>query len=57
MLLHYLTRAKLAKDDIKRRRLKVSRFQDLNDPFEVFGMDRSQRSYRAELRKDVFAAT
>lgn len=51
MLLYYLTPAKYAKINLTRQWLKVSRFEDLNDPFEVFGIDRSQRPHRAELRK------
>ena len=50
MLLYYFTSAHWGIDDLKNRWIKVSRFEDLNDPFEVFGADRSHRPHRAELR-------
>ena len=39
MRVYHFTSAKYAIDDIKRKRLKVSRFNELNDPFELLAAD------------------
>ena len=39
MKVYHFTSAKHAIDDIERQRLKVSRFSELNDPFELLAAD------------------
>lgn len=45
---HYLP-AEWAIDDIKKRRLKISKFNDLNDPFEFLNGEMSNRDYQQAL--------
>lgn len=45
---HYLP-AEWAIDDIKKRRLKISKFNDLNDPFEFLNGEMSNRDYQKAL--------
>ena len=40
-----------ALDDLKKRRLKIAQFQDLNDPFELFAADLSDAKYRPHFRE------
>jgi hypothetical protein len=51
MRVYYLTGANFAVSNIALRRIKVSRFGDLNDPFELLGADRSNKKHRKELRR------
>lgn len=51
---------KYALEAIKNQRLKVSRFKDLNDPFELFGAEMSQansrnvfRNFKQEMNKKI----
>jgi hypothetical protein len=44
-LFHFLS-ARHGLDDIRRRRLKVSRLEDLNDPFELLGIELSDAGLR-----------
>ncbi len=46
---HFLSRT-YGLDDIKRRRLKISRVQSLNDPFEFIGADLSDYGNRQAIR-------
>ena len=50
MRLYYFTEARYAVDDITKRRLKVSRFFDLNDPFELFAGEHSSKAFRRKMR-------
>ncbi len=48
---YYLTPAQFAISNVALRRVKVARFSDLNDPFELLGVDRSNVKNRHALRK------
>lgn len=50
MRLYYFTGAQFAISSIALRRLKVSRFADLNDPFELLAVDIGERDLRAPIR-------
>jgi len=50
MRVFYLTKAKYALLNIMERHLKVARFSELNDPFELLGVDRSLKHHRSELK-------
>lgn len=39
MLLYYFTSAKYGVDNLKRKRLKISDFSNVNDPFELLGIE------------------
>jgi hypothetical protein len=47
---YYFTLGEFAISDIALRRIKVSRFQDLNDPFELLAVDIGERDARAPIR-------
>ena len=47
---HFLS-ARFALCDIEKRRLKVATFDDMNDPFELFGINLKNKKKRVELRK------
>jgi hypothetical protein len=49
--LYYFTPDKYASDIIKNGRLKVSRFLDANDPFELRSYDQSDRDFRRKTKK------
>lgn len=52
---HFLS-AQHALDDLKRRRLKIAQLDDLNDPFELLGVelsDRGQRRAFSDLKKTL----
>lgn len=46
MRLYYFTGAQYAVSNIALRRIKVSRYRDLNDPFELLGVNLSEKSNR-----------
>jgi hypothetical protein len=48
---YYLTPAQFAISNIALQRVKVARFSDLNDPFELLSIDRSKVKNRRALRK------
>jgi len=48
--LYYFVTARHAVEDIAKQRLKVSRFFDLNDPFELFAGEQSDRSFRKKMK-------
>ena len=50
---YYLTSAQYAISNIALRRIKVSRFSDLNDPFELIGVDRTDLQNRKAFRKQT----
>ena len=39
MRVYYLTGAPFALSNLALRRIKIARFEDLNDPFELLGVD------------------
>jgi hypothetical protein len=45
---HFLN-ARYGLEDIRKRRLKISRLQDLNDPFELLGIELSDEGLRKQL--------
>jgi hypothetical protein len=49
----YLTGAQFAVSDIALQRIKIARFSDLNDPFELLGVDRSDLENRSALLKQT----
>ncbi|WP_266171456.1 DUF2971 domain-containing protein [Dyella subtropica] len=58
MRLYHFLEAKWALDDIRYRRLKVSHLDKLNDPFEFFAVDLSDKVFRRALirTRDKLAA-
>jgi hypothetical protein len=56
MRVYHFTSAKYAIDDIERQRLKVSRFSELNDPFELLAADLLDPKHRqafANFKQEV----
>jgi hypothetical protein len=51
MLVYYLVKAHHGLENLRRRRLKISRIMDLNDPFEFLGADLSDRAFRGALKR------
>ncbi|QQA75157.1 DUF2971 domain-containing protein [Pectobacterium parmentieri] len=51
MRLYYLTSFQNAISNIALQRIKISRFSDLNDPFELLGVDLSNRIDRKKFRE------
>src|ERR1035438_8373824 len=51
MRVYYLTRAQFALSNVALQRIKISRFSDLNDPFELLAVDLSNSEHRAAFRK------
>lgn len=49
MILYHFLNADYGLKGIKKRRLKISRIMELNDPFEFFGVDRSDPNFRQAL--------
>ena len=49
--LYHLLKAEHAKSNIKNRRLKVSRFADVNDPFELMSLSVMDGSVRKAVRE------
>src|SRR5260370_13256362 len=47
----YFLSKKAALDDIANQRLKISRFDDLNDPFELYGAELSDSRHRVAFRR------
>jgi len=47
---YYLTGPQHALNNLALRRIKVARFEDLNDPFELLGADLGVKGHRAALR-------
>jgi hypothetical protein len=51
MLVYNLTGALFALSNLALRRLKISRYHDLNDPFELMGVNLANRSHRKLFRE------
>ncbi len=51
MLVYHFLNAHWGLDDLRERRLKISRIMDLNDPFEFLGVDLADRQVRKGLKK------
>ena len=51
MRVYHLLSAKWALDDLKRRRLKVTRFADLNDPFELLSVELGDPATRKHFNR------
>ena len=50
MRVYYLSSAEYALSNIALRRVKISRFTELNDPFEFLALDLSDQEHRSALR-------
>jgi hypothetical protein len=51
MLVHHFLNARYGLEDLRERRLRISRIMDLNDPFEFLGVDLGDRQFRWALKK------
>lgn len=51
MLTYHFLNARYGLEDLRERRLKISRIMDLNDPFEFLGANLSDRRFRWALKK------
>lgn len=51
MLVYHFINAQYGLEGIQKRRLKISRLMELNDPFEFLGVDLSDREFRKALKK------
>ena len=52
MRAYNLTGAQFAISNLALHRLKISRFQDLNDPFELLGVNLADKTHRAEFKRE-----
>jgi len=52
MRVYYLTGSQIALGNIALRRLRISRFSDLNDPFELLAVELADKRHRAAFRKN-----
>jgi hypothetical protein len=50
MRAYHLLSEKYALDDLRQRRLKVSRLEDMNDPFELLGIRLKKKEHRDAMR-------
>src|SRR5687767_14278862 len=50
MRVYHLSNAEFALSNIALRRIKISRFSDLNDPFELLGANLKDKNYREAFR-------
>ena len=50
MRVYYLTGAQYGLSNLALQRIKVSRFRDLNDPFELLGVNLADKQHRAAFR-------
>jgi hypothetical protein len=51
MRVYYLSGAQFALSNLALRRIKIARFEDLNDPFELQGFDRADKKHRGAFRE------
>jgi hypothetical protein len=51
MRVYNLTSEKWALDNLRNRRIKISTIEDLNDPFELQGLQLSNKEYRIAFRR------
>ena len=50
MRVYYLTSSEYALNNIALRRIKVARFADLNDPFELLATEMSDKDFRVAMK-------
>jgi len=50
MRAYYLTGSQFAVSNLALRRIKIARFADLNDPFELLGVDIGNKEHRSAFR-------
>ena len=50
MRVYNLTGAQFAVSNLALRRIKIARFRDLNDPFELLGVNLAAKNYRLAFR-------
>ena len=51
MLLYHFLSSEWAIEDLRERRLKIARLNDLNDPFELLGYEQTTPAHREAFRK------
>ena len=51
MRVYYLTGAQFALSNLALRRIKIARIEDINDPYELLGVDVRDKKLRAVIRK------
>jgi hypothetical protein len=51
MLVFHFVNEKYGLENLRKRRLKIATLQELNDPFELFGIDQSNESVRRAFQK------
>lgn len=51
MFVYHFLNSHYGLEDIRERRLKISRIMELNDPFEFLGVDLSDRQFRKAMKK------
>src|SRR5438552_4983431 len=51
MIVYYLTTAQFAVNNIALQRVKIARFSDLNDPFELLAVNLADRKSRSVFRE------
>jgi hypothetical protein len=51
MIVYHFLNAQYGLEDLRERRLKISRIMELNDPFEFLGVDLSDREFRRALKE------
>lgn len=51
MLVYHFINSKYGIEDIRERRLRISRITELNDPFEFLGVDLSDREFRKAMKE------
>jgi len=50
---YYFSEAQWAYQNLRRKRLKISRFLELNDPFELFAVNRKRQRNTGYFRVDI----
>lgn len=51
MLVYHFLNSQYGLEDIRERRLKISRIMELNDPFEFIGVDLSDKQFRRAMKE------
>lgn len=52
MRVYHFINEKFGLKDIRERRLKISRIMELNDPFELFGVELTDKKFRRFVRSE-----
>jgi hypothetical protein len=51
MILYHLSESKWALENIEKERIKIAKIDDLNDPFELFGLDLKGKKQRRQFKE------